>query len=199
MAQALREAAPGLAQAQEDLRKVGLLRGQLGGSGRSGRYGLLLGRYLSSIQTVAYLSRNSPNIIGHTYVLSRELTALQDLASDPLDVMENPEEIGEALGNISEQATALEEAFEVVRRATEVDGGEDQAEREAVREVLDTVGPGIILLRHVTAGTRSLVTIAEAVETAGFLSREFGDVAGLALVQAQEELALAREEASSCF
>jgi hypothetical protein len=43
------------------------------------------------------------------------------------------------------------------------------------------------------------VTIAEAVETAGFLSREFGDVAGLALVQAQEELALAREEASSCF
>ena len=148
---------------------------------------------------MAYLSRNSPNIIGHTYVLSRELTALQDLASDPLDVMENPEEIGEALGNISEQATALEEAFEVVRRATEVDGGEDQAEREAVREVLDTVGPGIILLRHVTAGTRSLVTIAEAVETAGFLSREFGDVAGLALVQAQEELALAREEASSCF
>ena len=59
-----------------------------------------------------------------------------------------------------------------------------------LREVLDTVGPGIILLRHVTAGTRSLVTIAEAVETAGFLSREFGDVAGLAL---------AREEASSCF
>ena len=70
-------------------------------------------------------------------------------------------------------------------------------ELESVRDVLDILGPGITVLRHVTAGTRSLVTMTEAMDTSGFLSQEFGSVAGIALQQAQEELTLARQETSS--
>ena len=66
-----------------------------------------------------------------------------------------------------------------------------------MNEVLDILGPGVTLLRHVTAGTRSLVTMAEAIETTGFLSRDFGLVAGVALAESQQELELAKEEVAS--
>ena len=102
-----------------------------------------------------------------------------------------------SLGTIAEQATALESDFEVVRRATEAGDIEDDGELAAVRNVLDTLGPGVTLLRHVTAGTRSLVTMAEAIESTGFLSRDFGAVAGPALEEARQELKLAREEAAA--
>ena len=200
VARALREAGPQLSQVQSDLRRVVELRrqlDQLGATERGARYGVLVDRYLPAIQTVAYLSRNSPEVIGHTYAMSRELSSLQDLARDPLDVIANPEEVGRALGNVATQAAALETAFEVVRRATQTRDGEDREELAAVQDVLDILGPGITLLRHVTAGTRSLVAMAEAIESAGFLSSEFGEASGLALKQAQNELVLAREEVAS--
>ena len=197
VARALEEAAPQLLQVRQDLGRVAELRGRLGSSERSVRYGTLVDRYLPAIRTVAYLSRTNPGVIGHTYALSRELSVLQDLAADPLDVVADPEGIGEALGHIADQAFALESDFEVVRKATEVGGTDDPAELEAVRDVLDTLGPGITMLRHVTAGTRGLVDMAEAMESAGFLSPEFGAVAGRALDQASRELALARDEISS--
>ena len=149
---------------------------------------MLVDRYLPAIQTVAYLSRVSPQAIGHTYVLSRELTAIQTLAEDPLDVFANPQGTSESLANIEAQAIALEIAFAEVRQATQAFGGEELPELESVRDVLDILGPGITVLRHVTAGTRSLVTMTEAMDTSGFLSQEFGSVAGIALQQAQEEL-----------
>ena len=96
---------------------------------------MLVDRYLPAIQTIAYLSRTSPDVIGHTYSLSRELSSLQESASDPLDVIANPGDIGEALGTIAEQATALESDFEVVRRATEAGDIEDDGELAAVRNV----------------------------------------------------------------
>ena len=61
---------------------------------------------------------------------------------------------------------------------------------------LDILVPGVSLLRHVTAGTRSLVTMAEAMETSGFLSQEFGEVVGDALEEARQELGLAKEQVS---
>ena len=186
-----------LSLVQQDLRRVAELRKRLGSTERGARYGLLVDRYLPAIQTIAYLSRTSPDVIGHTYSLSRELSSLQESASDPLDVIANPGDIGEALGTIAEQATALESDFEVVRRATEAGDIEDDGELAAVRNVLDTLGPGVTLLRHVTAGTRSLVTMAEAIESTGFLSRDFGAVAGPALEEARQELKLAREEAAA--
>ena len=193
----LQRAVPKLTQARRDLRRVAELGRSLADIERGTSFGVLLDRYLPAIQTVAYLSLKSPRVIGHTYSLSRELTSLQDSVEDPLDVLTNPEEVGEALSNITEQATALESEFELVRRATEAGGEGDPQELEAVMNVLDTLIPGVTLLRHVTAGTRSLVTIAEAMESSGFLSREFGSVAGVALENAQSELALAREEGDS--
>ena len=197
VARVLQEAAPQLNQAQMDLRCVAELREQLGTTERGGRYGVLIDRYLPAIQTVVYLSRINPEVIGHTYALSRELSALQELASDPLDVMSDPEEVGRILGNVSDQATSLESAFEVVRRATEVSDSDGAMELAAVRDVLDTLGPGVTLLRHVTAGTRSLVAMAEAIETSGFLSKEFGTVSRVSLDEAQQELTLARQEVAS--
>ena len=173
------------------------LRERLGTSKRGVRYGVLVDRYLPALQTVAYLSRTSPGVIGHTYALSRELSAIQELAADPLDVIANPEEVGLALDKVAEQAIALELDFEVVRRGTEVRRAGEPAELAAVRDVLDTLVPGVTLLRHATAGTRSLVTMAEAMESSGLLSRDFGIVAGRALAQARQELTLAREEISS--
>ena len=197
VARVLQQAAPQLNQVCEDLRRVRTLRAQLGKNERATRYGVLVDRYLPAIQTVAYLSLTSPEVIGHTYSLSRELNALQETASDPLDVIANPEEAGKALGNIAEQAAALEAAFDVVRRATQASVGQDAEELAAVNEVLDILGPGVTLLRHVTAGTRSLVTMAEAIETTGFLSRDFGLVAGVALAESQQELELTKEEVAS--
>ena len=84
-----------------------------------------------------------------------------------------------------------------MRRATQASAGQDAEELAAVNEVLDILGPGVTLLRHVTAGTRSLVTMAEAIETTGFLSRDFGLVAGVALAESQQELELAKEEVAS--
>jgi len=178
----------------------------LGTTERGARYGVLVDRYLPAIQTIAYLSSASPEVIGHTYALSAELASLQALAEDPLGVIADPGKVGQALDNIAEQAAALESALEVVRRATRVGtrpgspiqgDSEDAAELAAVRDILDTLGPGVTLLKHVTAGTRSLVAMAEAMESAGFLSREFGTVAGIALDQAQQELTLARKETAS--
>ena len=179
------------------MRRVRELRKKLGNSEEAARYGVLVDRYLPAIQTIAYLSLTSPEAIGHTYVLSRELSSLQESALDPLDVIASPEEIGQALANIVEQAAALQMAFEVVRQAIEVSDTGETTELAAVRDVLDTLVPGLSLLRHVTAGTRSLVTMAEAIETAGFLTEEFGQIAGAALDQAQQELTLAREEVTS--
>ena len=193
----LQRAAPKLTQARRDLGRVAELRRSLADIEKGTSFGVLVDRYLPAIQTVAYLSLKSPGVIGHTYSLSRELTSLQDAAADPLDVLGNPEEVGKALRNITEQAVALESDFELVRRATEVGWEGDPQELEAAMSVLDTLIPGVTLLRHVTAGTRSLVTIAEAMESSGFLSSEFGSVAGVALEDAQSELTLAREEVDS--
>lgn len=193
----LREAAPQLAKAQEDLRRVRELREKLGTGAEGARYGVLVDRYLPAIQTVAYLSLTNPEVIGHTYSLSRELSSLQELAADPLDVIANPEEAGEALDNIAQLALALESDFEVVRLATKASETDGTSELAEVRDVLDTLGPGVTLLRHVTAGTSSLVTLAGAIDSEGFLSREFGVKAGLALDEAQEELTLAREQVTS--
>ena len=197
IARVLRESAPKLASVSSDLRRVADLRDRLGATERGARYGVLVDRYLPALQTVAYLSRTDPRIIGHTYVLSRELTSLQELASDPLDVIANPEDVGRALETITEQATAVESAFELVRRATEMSTLEDPKEMAAVRDILEIVVPGVILLRHVTAGTRSLVAIAEEIESTGFLSKEFGLVAEVTLDDAIRELTLARKEVSS--
>lgn len=152
---------------------------------------------MPALQTVVYLSRTSPDIIGHTYTLSRELTSLQELAEDPLDVFANPDEAGLALENVAQQAAALEESLDRVRRLARVLDSEDPAETEAVIDVLDTLGPGVTMLRHVSAGTRGLVEIAEAMETEGFLSQGFGAVAKVALKQSEQELILAREQVSS--
>ena len=81
-----------------------------------------------------------------------------------------------------------------MRQAT---SASDTTELRDVSEVVDTLIPSVTLLRHVTAGTRSLVTMAQSVESAGFLSKEFGAVVGVALSQAQQELTLAREEVAS--
>ena len=197
VARVLRESGPRLAQVQKDLRRVRELREELGATGGAEGYGVLVDRYLPAVQTVAYLSLTSPGVIGHTYVLSRELATLRDLVNDPLDVIANPGEVGEVLGNVAEQAAALELDFEVVRRATEAAESEEATELADVREVLDTLGPGITLLRHATAGTRSLVTMAEAIETEGFLSPEFGLLAGEALERSQQELTLAKAEVDS--
>ena len=197
VSRALQEAAPQLIQVQEDLRRVAELRKRLGSTERGARYGVLIDRYLPALQTVAYLSRTSPGVIGHTYALSRELSLLRELAADPLDVIASPEGIGEILENIAEQATSLEAEFEVVRKATSIRGADDAEELDAVRDVLDTLGPGVTLLRHVTAGTRSLVAMADAVESKGFLSRDFGTAAGAALDEALRELSLARQETDS--
>ena len=197
VASALKEAEPQLIQAQRDLRRVRALRQQLPATERGTSYGLLVDRYVPALQTVVYLSRTSPDIIGHTYTLSRELTSLQKLAEDPLGVFANPEEAGLALENVAQQAAALEESLDRVRRLARALDSEDPAETEAVIEVLDTLGPGVTMLRHVSAGTRGLVEIAEAMETEGFLSQEFGAVAKVALEQSEQELTLAREQVSS--
>ena len=142
------------------------------------------------------LSRTSPEVIGHTYVLSRELTVLQESVADPLDILADPEGVGLSLANIASQAAALESALDVAR-AVVLSDSENTPELSGVKDVLDTLIPGVTLLRHLTAGTRSLVAMAEAVESEGFLSREFGSVAGTALAQAQQELTLARKEVAS--
>ena len=108
----------------------------------------------------------------------------------------DPKAVGLTLDRVAAQAAAVESGFEVIRRATEA-GGAGDPELVAVSGVLATVGPGLTLLSHVTAGTRSLVTMAEALETSGFLSRDFGVVAGASLEASQQELALAREEVES--
>lgn len=154
-------------------------------------------RYLPALQTVVYLSRTSPEVIGHTYTLSGEISALQELTVDPLDVIANPEEAGKVLDNITEQAAALEEALDVVRIANRAADTDDAPELAAVSDVLDTLLPGVTLLRHVTAGARSLLVMTEAMESHGFLSKEFGSVVGIALDNAQQELVLARAEAAS--
>ena len=69
--------------------------------------------------------------------------------------------------------------------------------RAAAGDTLWEPPGGIILLRHVTAGTRSLGAMAEEIDSSGFLSREFGLVAALTPDDAKRELTLAREEVSS--
>ena len=197
VARVLQGSLPQLNQAQEDLRRVGELRNRLPATERGASYGILVDRYLPVIQTVVYLSRTSPLLIGHTYALSRELSALQELAVDPLDVMEDPDEVGRVLANVTDQAAALERSIDAVRRATRAGNVGDEPELGEVSRVLDILVPGVTLLRHVTAGTRSLVTMAEAMETSGFLSQEFGEVVGAALEEARQELALAKEQVSS--
>ena len=197
IARMLQGSLPQLDQAQQDLRRVAELGEHLEDTERGARYSALVKRYLPALQTVVYLSRTSPSVIGHTYALSRELSSLQELAVDPLDVMENPEEVGRVLANITDQASALEQSLNVVRQATKAIDERDTPELTKVIEVLDTLVPGVSLLKHVTAGTRSLVTMAEAIESEGFLSQEFGAVVGVALDDARQELALAREEVSS--
>ena len=185
VARVLQGSLPQLNQAQEDLRRVGELRNRLPTTERGASYGILVDRYLPVIQTVVYLSRTSPFLIGHTYALSRELSALQELAVDPLDVLENPKEVGRVLANVTEQAAALERSIEAVRRGTRAGNVGDEPELGEVSRFLDILVPGVSLLRHVTAGTRSLVTMAEAMETSGFLSQEFGEVVGDALEEAR--------------
>ena len=199
VSRALREAAPKLAQVQEDLRRVVELRAGLGNTPRGQQYGVLVDRYFGAIQTVAYLSTTSPEAIGHTYALSRELTVLRDLATDLLDVIASPERVGRSLDHVKEQAQALEETLELVRQAIRTNSGEDLPERERreVEELLATLSPGISLLRHATAGTRSLVTMATAIEDEGFLSQGFGQAVGRSVDEAVLELRLAREETSS--
>ena len=197
IARTLQGSLPQLDQAQQDLRRVAELGEHLEDTERGARYSALVKRYLPALQTVVYLSRTSPSVIGHTYALSRELSSLQELAVDPLDVMENPEGVGRVLANITDQASALEQSLNVVRQATKASDERDTPELTKVIEVLDSLVPGISLLKHVTAGTRSLVTMAESIESEGFLSQEFGAVVGVALDDARQELALAREEVSS--
>ena len=47
---------------------------------------------------------------------------------------------------------------------------------------------GVRLLRHLTDGIQGLVATAEAVVSAGFLSEEFGPIAGEELERAIQEL-----------
>ena len=193
----LQRATAQLELVEEDLKLVSALRANLGATQRGVRYGRLLDQYLPSVRTIAYLSRNHPNVIGHTYALSRELITLQELARDPLDVISNPSEVGRALTVVTEQAVSMENALLLVRRIAQ-DGSKDgDATLQSVDGVLENLLPGVVLLRRVTAGARGLVAMAEAIESGGFLSAEFGEMVGDPLKEARQELTLAKEEVAS--
>lgn len=189
----LRESDPRLAQVRKDLRQAVRLQAELrklGATKEGARYASLVDRYLPTIQTFDYLMRTSPESIGNAYALNRELSTLQALATDFLEVIADPAAVDRSLGDIAARAAAVESSLDTVRQSTP----EDQ---EEIAEVLGTLIRGVTMLRRVTAGTRGLVTMAEAMESTGFLSKEFGEVMGVSLTRARQDLALARDEVTS--
>lgn len=194
VSEALEKAVPRLIQVERDLQEARRLREELGDAGLSSRYGSIIDIYLPQIQTVTYISRVSPQVIGQSYVLNRELTAVGDLATDPLQVLSNPAEVGQSLDIIVDGSRRLAAALEVVERSAKENTSEPVAVREEVLRVIELMQQSATLLENATAGSQGLLDLAEAMEEQGFLSREFGVAASSALTKAEARLALARDE-----
>ncbi len=192
VAKSLRDSATQLSQTQEDLQRVAQLRERMRNLSVAGRYVSLMDSYLPAIDTLVYLSRTSPELIGSSYVITREVSNLGKRAVDPLEVISNPGDMRQALDRIKKQALALESSLVVVRQAVEGEG-----DAESIRATVKAMERGVRLLRHLTNGIQGLVITAEAGASAGFLSEEFGSTAGVELERAVQELELARQQAVS--
>ena len=242
VAESIRAARPRLDQVQSDLDRAAQIRDELPDSGTGGRFVRLLDQYLPAIQAATFVSRTGPDAIGEAYVVGRGLDELRVLADDPLEVIANPQEVGDSLTRVSEGAARLSASLALIRQGAEEGGlvvdasprddrfvlrpgsivpglrsGGNSGEatlsvqfqvfgsnnqngshdREDVLDVLRLMEQGAIILQHTTAGTRGLVKVAEAIEIDGFLTAEFGAMAGPALQRASEELKLALLQAES--
>ncbi len=180
-----------LNQVQEDLHRVTKLRQRMAELDVVNRYGSLIDRYLPPIDTLIYLMRTSPQLLGRSYVLTRDLSSLGTRALDPLEAVANPQELSQTLQHITQQSLALESELGVVRRAKEAEGA---LENESTLDTLKVMEQGARTLRHFIAGIRGLIVTAEAASTEGFLSEKFGSIGGKELKQAQQELEIAQGE-----
>ena len=117
MAQSLRNATAQLTQTQEDLQRVAELRERLGDLDTASRYTALMDSYLPTIDTLVCLSRTSPQLVGSSYVITKELTTLGKRTVGPLEVISSPGDLKETLARITQQALELESSLVVVQQA----------------------------------------------------------------------------------
>jgi hypothetical protein len=195
--EALQQAQPILMQAEGDLARVRLLLRQSDNGRLDPRYAALVDSRLLQIQAVVYISRVSPETIGRAYVLSRELTAVGDLAADPLKVLSDPAGVKQSLAIIIDHSQRLARALEEVERTLATNTTEPASSQQELLPVIQLMKQGVILLRNVTEVTEGFLALAAVVEKHGFLTRNFGAEAGPALKEAEAKLALAREEVAS--
>lgn len=195
--EALEKAAPQLVQVERDLQRARRLLSKSGPTGLDSRYVSLLDKFLPQIQTVAYISRVTPEVIGQSYVLNRELSAVGDLANDPLQVLSSPEKVDRSLAVIVDRSQRLAVVLEQMRQAVKENVTDPPEVREEVLKVTQQMKQGVSLLEHATAGARGLLALARAAEEHGFLSKDFGVAAKAALDEAEARLALARGESAA--
>jgi hypothetical protein len=194
---ALQRSQPLLMQAEGDLAQVRRLLRQLDKGRLDPRYAALMDSHLPQIQAVVYISRVSPQTIGHAYVLSRELITVGDLAADPLKVLSDPAGVKQFLTTIVGHSHRLVEALEQVERTLGTNTTEPASEPQEILPVIQLMKQGVILLKNVTEVGQGFLALAAAVEKHGFLTQNFGAEAGPALKEAEAKLALAREETAS--
>jgi hypothetical protein len=195
--EALEKALPSLIQVEADLQRVRQFRNGLAAAGLNNRYASLIDTYLPQVQAVIYISRINPRVTGQAYAISRELTALDDLTVDPLLVVSQSAQVKQSLAIILERSRWLVAELEVMRAAAKENASQPPGIRGQILPAIELMLQGAVLLENVTAVTQGLLALSEAVEKHGFLTREFGQVAGPALKDAEARLILAKEEGAA--
>jgi hypothetical protein len=193
----LQRALPKLMEAGGDFAQVHLLLRQLEEGRLNSHYAALIDTYLPQIEAVVYISRTSPQAIGHTYVLSRELIAVGDRAADPLKVLSDPAGVEQSLATIVGHSNRLVEALEEVERTLATNTTGPASDQQELWPVIQLMKQGVILLKNVTEVAQGFLALGAVLEKHGFLTRNFGLEAGPALKEAETKLILAREETAS--
>jgi hypothetical protein len=193
----IRRAVSQFERIQVDLKQVGEILGEVGETTIAEQYISSANRFLPAIEAATYISRIKPEVVGDVYVVGRELSEMRHLVNDPLVMLADPSISGDILSVIANQSNELGRSLTLVRMGAEQTGLEETSDPSAVLNVLRLIEQGATLLQHISAGAGGLVEVAQAIDSYGFLSPEFGATAGMSLERAEEQLTLAHQKTSS--
>ena len=186
-----------LERVESDLERARELRLELGDKGLDSRYASLLDTYIPQIQTLAYISSRRPGIIARGYEINLELAAVDDLVSDPLQVLLSPDSVEETFDRLILHSRALVAELEPLRQTVRQNIGTTKGVGQEILRTVDLMAQAAILLEHSVVGARALLSLARAAENDGLLTKEFGASARIAIQEAQAGLTLAQQDASA--
>ena len=187
---ALNDASPQLEIVQEDVNYLNELHNRTAHLRKDNHYVRLLDQYLPLISTLLYLTQTTPEILSHSYVITKELSELTAKSLNPAHALQNRQELEQLFQSVSQQTRELESEF--VRARQTLSGG-SVSNNDGILDTLVAIEQGLNTIRHFTSGINKILAISDAATKEGFLSKKFGSITRQKLTEAQQEFEIAQK------